>query len=905
LIGQTLAHYRVTAAIGAGGMGEVYRATDTRLGREVAIKVLPAELAQDAERLARFEREAKLLASLNHTNIAHVYGFEAATLEDGSTAHFLAMELVEGQDLAERLMRGAIPLDEAVEIARQIAEALEEAHEHGIVHRDLKPANVKVTPDGKVKVLDFGLAKAYAGESAAGSRADLSQSPTLARTGTEAGIILGTAAYMSPEQARGRAVDKRADIWAFGVVLFEMLSARRPFGGETASEILAAVMKDEPAWPALPPDLPAAARGVLRRCLVKEPARRLRDAADVGILLSEAGDVPAAVRPAQTAAPRWREALAWLLVLAGVGATALTAWKLARSRADEPLIQFTVPLDAEHTIAFVDQPALALSPDGRKLAFTVAGASERTRIELRAFDEAQARPVPGTEGGSAPFFSPDGESLGFFADGRLLTVSLAGGPAIPVAQAPSSRGAVWERGGSILFSPEYTAGLWRVPAAGGTPQPVALPDGQKGERTYRWPDVLPDGSAVIYTLGSLDSPNDYDAARIVAYSFATKQRHVLVDGAGMARFLPPNRLVYCHGGVLFAVGFDARRLEVVGTPTAVYETVAGDSSSGASFFAVARDGTLAAVRGSGGLTNRLLTLVDRNGKATSLPLSPRAFRHPRFSPDGTRLAFTVGATVSASGWGTDADVWVYSLASGSLSRLTFGSKAYPVWSPDGKRVAYVDSRRQAVLAKAADGTGTEETLVPPGPDVRLPSAWSPDGRTVALTLLGPSNEIQLLTPGGEPRVFEKDASLPSFSPDGRFVAYASPAVTHSYVFVRPVSGPGKWQVSQEAGSYPRWSGDGRELFYLGIDSRQRPLMVAPVTHGETFSAGPARVVLPDVSRYVTQTAPQLDWDVAPAGDRFVFIEVERAKSEGTGIDVALHWGQHLSAARPGRQDEGR
>jgi serine/threonine-protein kinase len=441
--GHTLAHYRVTAAIGAGGMGEVYRATDTKLGREVAIKVLPAEVALDKERLARFEREAKLLASLNHPNIAHVYGFESATLPDGSTAHFLAMELVPGEDLAERLKRGPIPVDEALAFARQIAEALGEAHEKGIVHRDLEPANIKLTPDGKVKVLDFGLAKAFSGDAASGSSADLSQSPTLAHTGTQAGLILGTAAYMSPEQARGRAVDKRADIWAFGVVLYEMLTARRPFGGETVSEILAAVIKDEPEWKALPAGLPAAVAGVLRRCLVKEPARRLHDIADARLLLEDASLEPGAPRPTPAAAPRWREATAWLLAVAGIGAAAALAWKRPAPQPVEPLTHFAVSLPSDQLMAFVDVPTLALSPDGRKLAFTVSGAAGQTMIHVRAFDQPEARPLPGTEGGSCPFFSPDGGSIGFFADRRLKTIPLAGGPTQNVADAPNGRGGLW------------------------------------------------------------------------------------------------------------------------------------------------------------------------------------------------------------------------------------------------------------------------------------------------------------------------------------------------------------------------------------------------------------------------------------------------------------------------------
>ena len=826
--GSRLGPYEVTAPLGAGGMGEVYRATDTTLGREVAIKVLPAEVAQDPERLARFEREAKLLASLNHSNIAHVYGFESATLPDGSAAHFLAMELVPGEDLAERLKRGPIPVDEALAFARQIAEALEEAHEKGIVHRDLKPANVKVTPDGKVKVLDFGLAKAFSGDAASGSSADLSQSPTLAHTGTQAGVILGTAAYMSPEQARGRAVDKRADIWAFGVVLYEMLTARRPFGGETVSEILAAVIKDEPDWKALPAGLPAAVAGVLRRCLVKDPPGGSTTSPTRASCSRTKAVEPERRAPAPARAPRWREAVAWLLAVVGLGAAAVLAWKSPAARPAEPLTQFTITLPSDQPMAFVDMPTLALSPDGRKLAFTVSGAAGQTSIHVRAFDQPEARPIPGTEGGSCPFFSPDGLSLGFFADRRLKTISLAGGAAQTVADAPNGRGGAWEADGSILFVPAYDTGLWRVSAAGGVPQPVVSPETDKGERTYRWPVLIPGGRVVLFTVGSLDSPNDYDEARLVAFSLATGERRVVVEGANMARFVPPDTLVYSRAGVLFAARFDASRLEVVGQATPVLEGVAGDPSSGATHFTVAADGTLAVVRGAGSKVNRLLTLVDRKGVTTQLPLAARGFRHPRFSPDGARLAFTVSS--AATGVGRDADVWVYSLSSGSLNRLTFDGSAYPSWTPAGDRVAYMRGN-QAVFTKSADGTGAEEQLAAAGSDALLPGSWSADGRTLAVSRVASAREILLLTPGNEPRLFETEASAPAFSPDGRWIAYASPASGNSSVFVRPASGEGKWQVSPEFGSYPRWSGDGRELFYIGIGSPQRPLMAVSVEGG--------------------------------------------------------------------------
>ena len=588
--------------------------------------------------------------------------------------------------------------------------------------------------------------------------------------------------------------------------------------------------------------------------------------------------------------------MAWLLAVVGLGAAAVLAWKSPAARPAEPLTHFTISLPSDQPMAFVDMPTLALSPDGRKLAFTVSGAAGQTSIHVRAFDQPEARPIPGTEGGSCPFFSPDGLSLGFFADRRLKTISLAGGAAQTVADAPNGRGGAWEGDGSILFVPAYDTGLWRVSAAGGVPQPVVSPETDKGERTYRWPVLIPGGRVVLFTVGSLDSPNDYDEARLVAFSLATGERRVVVEGANMARFVPPDTLVYSRAGVLFAARFDASRLEVVGQATPVLEGVAGDPSSGATHFTVAADGTLAVVRGAGSKVNRLLTLVDRKGVTTRLPLAARGFRHPRFSPDGTRLAFTVSS--AATGVGSDADVWVYSLSSGSLNRLTFDGSAYPSWTPAGDRVAYMRGN-QAVLTKSADGTGAEEQLAAPGSDALLPGSWSADGRTLAVSRVASAREILLLTPGNEPRLFETEASAPAFSPDGRWIAYASPASGNSSVFVRPASGEGKWQVSPELGSYPRWSGDGRELFYIGIGSPQRPLMAVSVEGGPVFRTGPPRVIVPDLSRYMTSTAPQLDWDAAPDGRRFVFIEPERAKDEGTRIDVALHWARHLATAGPG------
>jgi hypothetical protein len=892
MIGTTLSHFRITDRLGEGGMGEVYRGEDTRLGRSVAVKVLPGTFVADPERLARFEREARLLASLSHPNIAAIHDVG----QDGGT-HFLVMELAPGETLAARLARGPMPLDEALAVAAQVSDAVAAAHEQGIVHRDLKPGNVMVTADGAVKVLDFGLAKAVAPETLSGSGPDLSQSPTLAHPGTLAGVLLGTAAYMSPEQAKGRTVDRRTDVWAFGCVLFEMLSGRPAFAGEAVAETLAAVLRAEPEWSLLPAGTPGGVVSVLRRCLEKDPRRRLHDVSDARLLLEEARTEGPAGAPTSAAAPLrrpWREALAWTLAALAVAMAGVFAWRSALpSGAGEPLTRLSMTLPAPQVLAFTDVPILALSPDGRTLAFSaIDTASGQTMVYVRPFDQVEARPVAGTEDGTSPFFSPDGASLAFFAEGRLKKVPVAGGPTVALADAPSPRGGVWAPDGSIVYSPEYTSGLWRIPAAGGVGEPLVALEGEKGERTFRWPGLVAGGRAILYTVGDLDSPNNYDHARIEAYALESGERRVLVDGANMARFAPPDRLVYCLAGILYSVSFDPARLEIRGEPTPVVEGVAGDPSSGAYYFALAGDGTLAFVPGAAGQRESFLTLLDRQGKASRLPLSPRGFLQPRFSPDGKRLAFTVGSGTV----GADGDVWVYALDSQSLSRLTFGGRSnYPAWSPDGRELSYSDLRDEVVLTKPADGSGAARQETPPSSLPTLPEAWSSDGRTLAFMRLGPSTDVYLVTEGEEARLFEKDAACVSFSPDGRFIAYASPAAGRSSVFVRPVSGEGKWQVSPDAGGYPWWSRDGRTLYYIDIGAPERPLVAVDVTPGETFHAGPPRVLFGGLalSKYLTSTAPFTNWDAAPDGQSFVFVELDQNDTTGTRIDVALQWARHL------------
>ncbi|MCG6962359.1 MAG: serine/threonine-protein kinase [Acidobacteria bacterium] len=886
--GTRLGPYEITAKLGEGGMGEVWRATDSKLGREVALKLLPEGFADDPERHARFEREARTLASLNHPNIATLYGLEHL---DGQ--HALAMELVEGEGLDETIARGPIPVDQTIPIALQIAEALEAAHEHGIVHRDLKPANIRIRPDGTVKVLDFGLAKAWAEETGA---SDLSISPTITARHTKEGVILGTAGYMAPEQAVGNTVDTRADNWAFGVVLWEMLTGRQLFGGETVSHVLASVLKDEIDLGALPAETPVRIRELIERCLRRKPRQRLQAIGDARVVLEE---VPAEVPAVQSAAASGRRSrtawAGWVVALAVLALAGALLWRARASRTVPSVVQLDAGLPADVRLALQDVPLLALSPDGRELAFTaVEPRTGQQIIYLRRMNETEANPIRGTEGGSAPFFSPTGDSLGFFTGHELRKIQVDGGVPVTLAEAASTRGGSWSPDGStIYYSPEFDSGIWRVPAAGGIAEPLVQPNKDKGERTFRWPEVLPNGHAVLYTAGSTSSPNNYDEATLEAYSFASGTRKVLVRGANMGRLAPPDHLVYSRAGVLYAVSFDAKRLEVAGAPVPVLQGVGGDPSSGAGYFDVAPDGTFVYLSGDLSARALYLTLVDHKGNAVRAPLTPRGFGYPRFSPDGTRVAVTVGTNPV----GTDGDVWLFTPSSGAMERLTFsGNAIFPTWTPDGSRIAYMEMQGAEILIKAADGTGAPQEVLKSPNGVTLPGSWSPDGHTLAYVRIGKSMDIYLLTVGGKPRLFERDASDPVFSPDGRWIAYSSPAAGDSYVFVRPVTGEGKWQVSVGRGGYARWPRPGREILYIAIRVPDRPIMSVPVTSGENFRAGPPRTVVAKTSgTFITSTAPTVNWDAAPGGTRFVFTELQRSANSNTVINVALHWTAHLGS----------
>ncbi|MHC5028938.1 MAG: protein kinase domain-containing protein, partial [Planctomycetota bacterium] len=815
----TLLHYRIVDKLGEGGMGVVWRAVDTSLDREVAIKVLPAEMASQPDRLARFEREAKLLASLSHPNIAGIHGIHEV---DGTP--FLAMELVEGQDLQQRLAGGALPLRQTLEVALQIAHAFEAAHESGVIHRDLKPANVKLTDDHKVKVLDFGLAKALADPTQAG--ASPSMSPTLTSAGTMAGMVLGTAAYMSPEQAKAKDVDRRADIWSFGVVLFEMLSGRRLFQGEGISETLAAVIMKEVEWGSLPADTPPRIRQLLERCLERDPRLRLRDIGDARIAIEEVLEAPqgAAVVEATTKRrPAWVSIAPWVVTAAALAALGWN-WSSARKpRAPAAVMRFTVALAEDQTLDNAPQPTLAISPDGRRIAY-VGVHNGNDVIFHRLTRELESIPLPGTEDADTPFFSPDGEWIGFRSRGKLKKVSVLGGPPATLCDAGSMRGAAWGTDGTIVFAPLREGGLMRVSDAGGDPEPLMPLDDAAdatGSRTQRWPQYLPGNRAVIFT--SKEGNTRWSDAEIAAYSFEDKTTKTLVKEATFGRFVPPGLLVYARENTLFAARFDPQRLEVVGPAVPVLEGVHGTANFGSKQMDFSSSGTLIYLPSGSDQANQLLTWIDREGEEQPASLHERNYGRFDISPAGTHVA--VGITSPSD---DQEDIWILELERDTLTRLTFheGNDSTPIWSPDGEWVTFASDRDGSVsnlYRKRADGTGAVERLTT-SETLQWPNSWSPDGRALAFGErgTGSAGNLMLYRPGADPEIEPFLVTsfwewAPQFSADGRFLVYSSAESGSAEVYVRPSDGTGaQVKISTSGGRDAQWAGT-EELLYRSND----------------------------------------------------------------------------------------
>jgi eukaryotic-like serine/threonine-protein kinase len=911
--GSSIGIYEIVAAIGAGGMGEVYRARDTKLQRDVALKILPDIFACDPERLTRFEREARTLAALNHPHIAHIYGFDHA-----NGIYALAMELVEGEDLSQRIARKPLPLDEALTIARQIAEALEAAHEAGIIHRDLKPANIKVRPDGTVKVLDFGLAKADAsgGRGAGASGAGIAlDSPTITSPAmTLQGVILGTAAYMSPEQAKGRPADKRSDMWAFGCVLYEMLTGRRAFDGDDVSDTLAAVLRGEPEWAALPQEVPPLIRQLLRRCLEKDRGQRIADTSAVRFVLNAPRDLlQTQMSPPTTARPRWTLAAA-ALVASIVAATiaGIAVWNL-KAAAPPAVTRFSFALGEGQRFSNTGRHAVALSPNGMQIVYVA-----NQQLYVRSISELEARAIPGTyipagnttsvpAGVTTPVFSPDGQSVAFVTLGILKKIALGGGTMATLADLGGPVfGMSWE--GDTILVGLGPRGIARVPATGGTPESVIT---LKDDEVAHGPQLLPGGRAVLFTLATGIGEDRWDRARIVAQTLASGDRKVLIEGGTDARYLPSGHIVFARGGTLFATAFDASRLEVRSTSVPLVEGVRRSlvaSNTGAAHYGVSRTGSLVYIPGASSVSLRNLVAVDRKGSMQPLGLPPGEYTHPRVSSDGTRVAY---GTENA----TEAVVWIHDLAaSGPPRRLTLqGKNRFPIWTSDGSRVAFQSDREgdPGIFWQRADGTGAAERLTTADANTaHVPTSWSPRGdaflyevvsdTTVLLRLFSLPQKTST-TIASEPAVLVgglRAALLTNavFSPDGRWIAYSSREIdSRGAVFVRPFASPGeRHQVSASGAGTPMWSRDGKELVFA-IPTADN-FSVASVTTQPTLVAGNLRPMPRGgvIAGTAGGRSPR-NWDLAPDGR---LIGVAEAGDTQPQIRVVLNWIEELKQRVP-------
>ena len=885
MIGKTISHYKVLEKIGQGGMGEVYRAEDTNLSREIAIKVLPEQFTKDPQRLARFEREAKLLASLNHPNIAAIYGLEEA---DG--VRFLALELVSGDTLQERVAKGPLPVEEALEVCLQIAEGVEAAHEKGVIHRDLKPANVKVTPEGKVKILDFGLAKAFEAETPV---TDISQSPTLTEEMTRAGVILGTAAYMSPEQAKGEAVDKRADIFAFGCVLYELLTGKRTFDGKTITETLGAIIHKEPDWAALPSTTPWRIQELLRRCLTKDAHDRLRDVAHVRVevklaLYEPAGESPTGVTSAvQLRGQRWGMTVGLVVLALAVGG--MVTWLLIQpSLPEQSLNRFVIRPSPPVVLASSLSNEVAISPDGRQLVYK--GVEEGlNQLYLRSLDDFVDRPIPGTANPGSVFFSPDGKSIGFFAGGELKKTSLAGGSPITLCNAALGRRTGDWFEDTIVFTAggDSGRGLYQVSANGGEPEMLATANLDEGEIGYAYPQVLPDGRDVLFTIYS---GREYQTGLL---SLETGERKVVLENARQARYLSTGHLVYEQGvtGNLMVVPFDLAALEVTGDSVTVVQAVRQLPDASVDY-ALSDEGTLVYVPGQ--ITDvQSLVWVDRKGTESVITQEDVSFATPRISPNGKQVG------VALSREGETQNIWIYDLEDESLRRLTFEGGSIETWSPDSKWIIFAGRDSEGlrnISRQLADGSGPIEQLTVPNPILIRPSSLTPDGSVLAVDAAA---DIWMFPMEGdsEPQPFitsPNQECCSKFSPDGRWLAYVSNELGLNHVYVSPYPNPEvKYLVSEEVGgTEPVWSPDGHELFYR---SGTR-MMVASVQTEPTFRAGRPEVLFEgSVMRTRIGTIAMPYYDISPDGQRFLMIKQAGAETQ---INVVLNWFEELKRLVP-------
>ncbi len=880
--GIRLGPYEILNPLGAGGMGEVYRARDTRLDRDVAIKILPPHLSADPTLRQRFEREAKAISSLNHPHICVLHDVGQ---QDGTD--FLVMEYLEGETLALRLERGSLPLDEVLDYGIQMADALDKAHRHGVVHRDLKPGNIMLTPQGGAKLLDFGLAKASV-PLAPGATLTAAARPTTPVT--QHGTIVGTFQYMSPEQIEGKEVDARSDIFSFGAVLYEMVTGRRAFPGKSQLSVASAILEKDPEpITTLQPMTPPALDHAIRRCLAKDPEDRWQTARDLLLELkwvAEAGSqagVPAPV----VSQRKLRERLAWAAAAVFVLTTIAFAigFVLRAPKPPQPM-RLSAEIGADATLDTGYGPSAVFSPDGTRLAFAARGADQKQRLYVRSLDQLQASALSGTENARDPFFSPDGQWIAFFADSKLKKISVQGGAAVTLGDAPDDRGGSWSEDGAIVLSPNNRVALSKVSSAGGTPEPLTTLDKQAGEVTHRWPQVLPGGKAVLFT--SSTNWDNYEDADLVVYSLASRQRKTVHRGGFHARYLSSGHLVYVHEGTLFAVPFDLQRLEVTGQAAPILEGVVTNPNNGGAQFSFSQTGTLVYIAGRSIAQNVSIYWMDREGKFKPLRETPGAYVNPAFSPDGKRLALEIAD-------GKRTDIWVYEWERDTLTRLTFGGEAnsYPAWTPDGQRITYASQEKGGTYNlywKRANGAGDAQRLTE-SRNTQYGGAWRPDGKVLAfaqfnldtswdiMTLTMEGNEKSGWKPG-EPKPFVNspfNEEQPAFSLDGRWLAYQSNESGRFEVYVRPFPGPGgKWQISTGGGAFPKWSRNGKELFYRAPDSK---IMVANYSaSGDSFHAEKPRVWSSGQFQFFRRRVGT-NFDLHPDGKRFAVLKAPGTESQ--------------------------